>query len=91
MALPIPVTGIAIRIQQSLDGLGVQVMTGGVCRKDGRSWMYDPSQSIKRCSILIMKQLFAACFDSDAVSLHSDSVARNVHSHQKAAACLSIL
>lgn len=53
--------------------------------------MYDLSQSTKRCSIQIMKQLSAACFDFDAVSLHSDSVAHNVHSHQEAAPCLSIL
>ena len=72
-----------MRIQHFLDYLGVQVITECACRKDGRSWTYDPSQSTKRCSIQIMKQSFAACFDSGAVSLHSDSVAYTVTEKQQ--------
>ncbi len=69
----------------------MQVTTDCVCRKDGRSWMSDLSQSIKRCSMQIMKQLFAACFDSDAVSLPTENVVHHVLQESSSIVCLSIL
>ncbi len=83
--------GTATRTQQSPDYLNVQFMIDCVCRKDGRSWMYDLSQSTKRCSIQIMKQLFAACFGSDAVSLQTKNAVHRVPQESSSIVCLSIL